>query len=589
MFTSRKIFIGFGLFILLALAVACSPQPTPTLEATQPPAEQPPSAPEATQAIAPTGATPTEAAPVEPAPTEPAATAPPAAGEPSPGGTVTFAFSSDWGTLDPGTGTGFTFARNIMQFIFDPLLRKNPETAEIGPGLAESFEVSDDGLIITLTLREGVTFHDGTPFNSEAVKFSFDRIVEDAELNSALAPQIEGTVASVEIPDERTVVITLTQPSAPFLDLLTESWMAPVSPAAVEEFGADFGLNPVGTGPFRFVSTTPDEEIVLARNEDYNWAPDYYDHQGPPYIEELIVLNVSEDGTRMALIETGEIDMVYNPINAQVPAFEADPGFYVVYGTRPGVPRVFVLNTERPPFDDVVVRQALGWAVDRERILAEVFQGIGAAARGVLTPGLFGHWAEGEDQWPGFDLDRAAQMLAEAGWEDTDGDGILDKDGQPFSITYGSIPGFPFDQMGQILVADLNTLGIEVTIENEEQAAYLADLRAGKWNLAGMLFAATDPDVLTQVAHSESIDAAWNTARYVNPEVDAMIDEARVTLDPEARASLYHDIQMILLEDMPYIPFYVIQNPYIVNARVQNFKSDSQAFLDFYDAYVVEQ
>jgi peptide/nickel transport system substrate-binding protein len=300
------------------------------------------------------------------------------------------------------------------------------------------------------------------------------------------------------------------------------------------------------------------------------------------------VLNVSEDSTRMALIETGEIDMVYNPINAQVPTFDADPGFYIVYGTRPGVPRVFVLNTEMPPFDDVTVRQAVAWAVDRERILTEVFQNIGDVAHGILTPGLFGHWAEGEDQWPGYDLDKAAQLLAEAGWADTDNDGVLDKDGQSFSITYGSIPGFPFDQMGQILVADLAKLGIEVTTENEEQAAYLADMRAGKWNLAGMLFAATDPDVLTQIVASDSIDAAWNTARYSNPEVDTLLDEARVTLDQDARASLYHEIQQTLLEDMPYAPFYVIQNPYIVNARVQNFKSDSQAFLDFYDAYVVE-
>lgn len=585
MFRSRRLFLGVGLLLVLLLVVACSPQAAPTDAPTEPPADQPTSAPAATEAESPTEA------PEEPEPTEAMEepTEPPAEGEPQVGGSVSYAFSSDWGTLDPGTGTGFTFARNIMQFIFDPLLRKNPETGEIVPGVVESFSVSDDGLVITLNLREGVTFHDGTPLDAAAVKFSWDRITEDEELNSTLAPRLEEEVASVETPDDMTVVITLTQPSAPFLDFLTQSWMAPVSPSAVEEFGADFGLNPVGTGPFRFVSTVPDERIVLERNPDYNWAPDYYDHQGPPWIEELIVLNVDEDSTRMALIETGEIDMVYNPINAQVPFFEDDPGWYVVYGTRPGVPRVFVLNTEKAPFDDPTVRQAVAWAVDRERILTEVFQDIGDVAHGVLTPGLFGHWAEGEDQWPGYDLDRAAELLEEAGWTDSDGDGILDKDGEAFSISYGQIPGFPFDQMGQILVADLNKLGIEVAIESEDQAAYLADLRAGKWELAGMLFAATDPDVLSQIAHSDSIDAAWNTARYSNPEVDALLEEARVTLDQDARAELYHQIQMFMLEDMPYVPFYVIQNPYIVNSRVQNFKSDSQAFLDFYDAYVVEE
>ena len=565
---NRNSLIGFSLPLILALVLTACTQPAQPTEA--PPEDTGPAA---------TGAPP----PTEPPPTEP----PPEVTGPTVGGTVTFAFSSDWGTLDPAA-TAVTFARNIMQFIYDPLLRKNPGTGAIEPGLAESFDLSEDGMAITLNLREGVIFHDGTPLTSEVVKFSFDRIT-DPEPGSPMAAQITGNVASIETPDDLTVVINLTQPFAPFLDSLTQISLAPVSPAAVEQFGLDFGQNPVGTGPFRFVSTVVDEEVVLARNEDYNWAPDYYNHQGPPYIEELIILNVAEASTRMALIETGEVDMIYNPINAEVPSFDADPGFYIIYGTRPGVPRIFVLNTERPPFDDVLVRQAVAWAVDRQRILDEVFEGIGGVARGFLTPGLFGYWAEGESQWPGYNLDTAADLLAEAGWADTDADGVLEKDGEIFSITYGSIPGFPFDQMGQILVADLSKLGIEVTIENEEQAAYLADLRGGKWDLAGMLFPSTDPDVLTLVAHTDSIDGAWNTARYSNPEVDALIEEGRSTLDQEKRSAIYEQIQMILLEDMPYVPFYVIQNPYIVNARVQDFRSDAQAFLDFYDAYVVQE
>jgi peptide/nickel transport system substrate-binding protein len=509
-----------------------------------------------------------------------------AAGQPAPGGTASFAFSSDWGTLDPAA-TAVTFARNIMQFIYDPLLRKHPETGEVVPGLAESFEVSDDGTVITLNLRQDVTFHDGTPFNAEAVAFSFERIT-DPELASPMADQISGNVASIETPDDSTVIITLNEPFAPFLDSLTQIALAPVSPTAVEQYGPDFGQNPVGTGPFRFVSTVVDEEVVLARNDDYNWAPDYYDHQGPPYLDELVVLNVVEASTRMALIETGEIDLVYNPLNSQVPSFESDPNFYVHYATRPGVPRVFVLNTEMPPFDDVAVRQAVAWAIDRERILTEAFEDIGDVARGVITPGLLGYWEDGEEQWPGYDLEQAASLLAEAGWEDTDGDGILDKDGEPFQITYGQIPGFPFDVFAQIVVADLASLGIDVSIENEEQAAYLADLRAGKWEMAGMLFPATDPDVLFIIAHSNSIDAAWNTARYSNPEVDSLIEQARTTLDQEQRSELYEQIQMTMLEEMPYIPFYLIQNPYIINARLQGFRSDAQAFLDFYDAYIVE-
>jgi peptide/nickel transport system substrate-binding protein len=505
---------------------------------------------------------------------------------PTPGGALTFAFSSDWGVLDPAA-TAVTMARNIMYFIYDPLLRKDPKTSEIVPGLAESFKVSEDNTVITLQLRKGVTFHDDTPLNAEAVKFSLDRI-KDPALASPMAAQITGNVKSIETPDESTVVITLNAPFAPFLDSLTQISLAPVSPTAVKKFGKDFGLNPVGTGPFKFSSTVPDEKLVLVRNEKYNWAPAYYSHQGPAYLEQLIVLNVREGSTRMALIETGEIDLVYQPLSQQIETFRSDPNYYIFDAPRQGVPRVFVLNTQKPPFDDVKARHAVAWAIDRERILKEVFGGIGKVARGVLTPGMLGYWAEGESQWPGYDLEKAKQMLADAGWKDTNGDGTVDKAGKEFTISYGQIPGFPFDQFGQIVVNDLAKIGVKVIVENEEQAAYLADLRKGKWEFAGMLFAATDPDVLYIIAHSSSIDAAWNTARYKNAEVDELIQKGRTTLDQKARAEIYTQIQTKMLQDMPYIPFYVIQDPLIIKSHVKGFRSDLQGFLDFYDVYIAK-
>ena len=504
----------------------------------------------------------------------------------TPGGTLRLAFNSDWGVLDPAV-TSTTFGRNILQFLYDPLLRKNPETGEIVPGLAESFEASEDGTTLTLHLREGVTFHDGTPLNAEAVAFSFNRI-SDPALASPYAASIVGPVASIETPDELTVVITLNEPFAPYLDSLTQAALAPVSPAAVEQYGADFGLNPVGTGPFRMASNTPDEEVVLERNPDYNWAPDFYDHQGPAYLDGLVILNVEDDSTRMSLIETGDIEVIYNPLINQLDSFREDPAYVVTTAVRPGVPRVVVLNTEMAPFDDAAVRQALAYAIDSPRMLSEIWSNIGAVPTGILTPGLLGFWEEGASLWPAYDPATATSMLAEAGWTDTDGDGILDKDGQPFTVTWGQTPGFPADQFGQIIASNLADIGIEMTIEIEDQAAYLADLRAGKWHIASMLFAATDPDVLYTVGHSASIDAAWNTARYNNPEVDALLLEGRTTLDQEARAAVYKQIQEILLRDMPYIPFYQIDLVFIHTANVQSFKTDLQGFFDFYDTYFSE-
>jgi peptide/nickel transport system substrate-binding protein len=486
--------------------------------------------------------------------------------------------------LDPAV-TSTTFGRNILQFIYDPLLRKDPSTGAIVPGLAESYDSSNDGKTITLHLRQGVTFQDGTPLNSAAVKFSFDRI-SDPALASPYAATIVGPVESIETPDEYTVVINLKNPYAPYLDSLTQAALAPVSPTAVEKYGADFGLNPVGTGPFKIVSNTPDEEITLTRNEDYNWAPAYYSHQGPAYLETLVVKNVTDDSTRMSLIETGDIDVIYNPLINQLDSFRDDPSYTIAVAVRPGVPRSIILNTAKFPFDDAATRRAVAWGIDRQRILDDVFGGIGSVPTGIITPNLLGFWEDGASQWPTYDPDKAAQLLKDAGWSDSDGDGILDKDGKPFEISYGQTPGFPSETFGQIIVNDLTKLGIKVNIENEDQAAYLADIRAGKWEMSTFLFAATDPDVLNTIANSESIDKAWNTARYNNPAVDELLAKGRTTLDQTARATIYQQVQQTLLEEMPYIPFYQINLAFILNSKVQGFATDAQGFFDFYDTYL---
>lgn len=504
-------------------------------------------------------------------------------GKPQPGGTLTLALNAGWDVLDPAT-TAFTFARQIMQFIYDPLLRIDPETGKIVPGLAESWELSEDQKVLTLRLRPGVTFHDGTPLNAEAVIFTFERIT-DPETQSPLAASIAGPVEAIEAVDELTVRIVMKEPFAPFLDSLTQVNLAPVSPAAVKKHGKDFGANPVGAGPFMFESQTPNERVVLVRNPDYDWAPDFYDHDGPAHLERVVIRNVPEDSTRMALLAPGDIDVVYNPIVAQLPRVENDPNLQIVRGVRSGVPRVIVFNTQAWPFDDPLVRRAVAHAIDKEQILESAYGGIGSVANSILTPNIFGFSEEAAEAFPDFDPERAKELLAEAGWEPGPG-GILVKDGRRFEISYGSIPGTSDNIRDQLIQANLKEVGISMKIESEEQAAYLDDLRRGKWPLAGMLFAATDPDVLFTVLHSSSIGPAWNTARYENPELDSLLEQARRTADSEQRAALYEQVQMLVAEEVPYIPYYNIENAYATSAAVRNLKVDVQAFWDLYDTWL---
>jgi peptide/nickel transport system substrate-binding protein len=512
-------------------------------------------------------------------PTHPASTATTA----QKGGTITLALSAGWDVLDPAA-TAFTFSRQIMQFIYDPLLARDPKTSQIVPGLAQSFNVSADGNTITLKIRPNVKFHDGTVCDAAAVAYSLNRI-QDPALKSPMAATISGPVSSITASDASTVVIVLKKPFAPFLDSLTQVSLAPVSSAAVSKYGKDFGTHPVGTGPFKFESTVPNDNVVLVRNPDYNWAPSFFQHQGPAYLDKVVIRNVPEDATRMALEQAGTIDVVYAPVVSQLPQYQSDKKYYVVQATRPGMPRSFILNTTAWPFNDLKTRQAVAYAINKSQILQTAYGNIGSVADSIITPNLFGYSKTAADTTAKFDIDKAKKALADAGW--TPGsDGILVKDGKKFSISYGSQSTTTFNIQDQVLQANLKAVGIDLKIETEEQAAILADIRKGKWPMATMLFAATDPDVTYTILYSKSIGSAWNTSRYSNAEMDTLLEQGRAELDQTKRAAIYDKVQKLVAQDVPYIPYYNIKNPYIVNARVHNFGYDIQAFWVLYDTWV---
>ncbi len=502
---------------------------------------------------------------------------------PARGGTLTLALSAGWDVLDPAA-TAFTFSRQIMEFIYDPLLARDPRTSKIVPGLAQSFDVSSDGTAITLKIRPNVKFQDGTVCDANAVAYSLNRI-QDPALKSPMAATISGPVQSIKATDSSTVVITLKKPFAPFLDSLTQISLAPVSQAAVQKYGKDFGAHPVGTGPFMFQSEVPNDNVALARYPAYNWAPSFYQHQGPAYLDKVVIRNVPEDATRMALEQSGAIDVVYNPIVSQLPDYQNNPKFHVVQATRPGMPRSFILNTAIVPFNDVKTRQAVAYAINKTQILQSAYGNIGSVADSILTPNLFGYSKSAASTLPTYDVNKAKQLLSDAGWK-AGSDGVLVKDGKRFSITYGSQSTTSFNIQDQILQANLKAVGIEMQIQDEEQAAILDDIRRGKWPMSTMLFAATDPDVMYTVLNSKSIDTAWNTARYNNSQMDSLLDQGRTELDQTKRGNIYAEAQKLVAQDLPYIPFYNIKNPYLVNSRVHNFGYDIQAFWVVYDTWV---
>jgi peptide/nickel transport system substrate-binding protein len=300
------------------------------------------------------------------------------------------------------------------------------------PGLAESWEVSPDGLIYTFHLRRGVTFHDGTPFNAHAVKSNLDRIV-DPETKSQKAVFMLGPYDHAEVVDDHTVEVHLTEPFALLLDSLSQVYLGMASPAALEKWGIDYQMHQVGTGPFMVKEYMPKDHLTLVRNPDYNWAPAIFGHQGPAYLEEVEFRFFVEPATRALALESGEAHVMGEipPQDAQHLSEATD--FQLIPVALPGTSLQVFLNTQRSPTDDLQVRQALIYASDREAIVAAIFKDLSPVAHGPLNAVTIGY-DKGISELYDYDTGTAKGLLAAAGWVDADGDGIREKEGQPGAV-----------------------------------------------------------------------------------------------------------------------------------------------------------
>lgn len=500
-------------------------------------------------------------------------------GDPIEGGELIVSISELPDTLDPHR-TGAAITSTVLRQATDPLIRKNLDN-EFVPGLATEWDISEDGLTWTFKLREDVTFHDGTPLNAEAVKASFDRIL-DPETNAVSARTQVGSMSSTEVIDEFTFSFTTDEPFAPLLNNLSGALLSPVSVAAAEEMGADFGQTPVGTGPWIIEEWRTGDRITLRRNPDYNWGPDYF-HEGPAYIETIVFQSIIEEASRVAAFETGETHQLSLPA-IDIPRMLESGEFNVVDYLRLGV--VFIeFNIEAAPFDDILVRQALNHAVEPNDVLSAALEDYGQVVHGFLPPSIFGYWDGIEDYAYDYDVDRAGELLDEAGW--TMGDnGIREKDGEPLSFTLLNLPTDAWGRAAQVVQSQLRDVGVEMEIQQMEFATLLDEAAAGNHQAEMMGYTGSDPDIAFTWFHSSNAGSGLNMSHIKDPELDEMIETARVTMDLDERAEQYAEIQRFIVDQALWIPLWADEYYIAFNKALKNASFHDDGYAIYFDAWM---
>ena len=467
------------------------------------------------------------------------------------GGVLRVGMQTDPVGLDPHS-TNATATRNMLENVYDTLVMFD-SSLQIVPGLAESWEASEDGLTWTFTLRDGVTFHNGDALTASDVAFSINRI-KDPEIASPRSGDF-AVVESVEAPDDSTVVITLSEPFSPLLSKLAQSLNVIVSEAVATE--GDLNETVVGTGPFTFVEYLPQTRLVLEKNPDF-WGTDE-DGNALPYLDGITFQFYPEPAARTTAVQTGNVDWIEYVPAADVEILEADPNVEVVGGLSANF-RSLYLNASREPFDNALVRQALAYAIDKQAIVdIALFGAGGVVATGTTIPaGNFYEAASSPYQTP--DVEQARALLEEAGYAD----------GFTFDLYVTSTYDF-LRTPAEIIQANLAEIGVTANIVAEDWSIYLPTVQEHNFDatILGESGQSDPDDFLYDVFHT---DGGGNFGEYANPELDALLEEGRRVSSQEERGAVYQEAQTLILEEAPHVFLFHSAQYEALQTNVQGFE-----------------
>ncbi|WP_210483437.1 ABC transporter substrate-binding protein [Microvirga antarctica] len=494
------------------------------------------------------------------------------------GGTLNWAFILRSQSLDPNVWSGNSDVA-VMRQIYDPLIWSSAP-GQYEPGLATAWTISPDGLVYTFQLRKDVTFHDGTPFTAKAVKATFERIADPA--TKSLMTGAIGTFESAEVIDDYTVSIKLKQPWGAFLANVSGVALSPVSPAAIQKFGAQIGQNPVGTGPFMFDKWVGND-LHLKRNPTYNWAPAMMGRTGPALLDGIVVKEVPEASTRMNALRSGEVNLTHFPVLSQLGSMET-AGFQVIRIDQPGFAWSFPINITKPPTDDLKVRQAILATINKDQVVRSVMFNQAKPAFGPLTAPTFGY-DPAVKSTSTYDLKKAAALLDEAGWKLPAGGTIRERAGEKLKLEMIMFDSGPNKAISELTQAMLQQVGFDVTLSVTNYPAFAAKVADSQYNLAQMRWSALDPDqVIPTMFSSRQITGGgqFNRTRIADPALDKKIAEAGASTDTALRKKLYGEVQMEVMKNAWLAPIYDDVWFWLAQPSVKNIKIDLEGRPLFY-------
>jgi peptide/nickel transport system substrate-binding protein len=484
-----------------------------------------------------------------PAAAPPQATPAQAAANPAAqGGTITIGVDQEPPTLDPeASPSAITYY--ITSSVGETLLYLD-ENRDLKPWLAEAWEVGDGGRSFTFKLRKDVTFQDGTPFNAAAVKWNLDRVIDPNYKAGGALGQLTGYQGS-DVVDDYTVRVRFSDPFVPFLVYAGSPNLQMVSPTATQQQGDQVNQTPVMSGPYKIDEWVPKDHVTISRWAGYKRRAPWSDRDSPGYLDRVVWKFIPEGGTRTATLESGETQMatVFTPQDLQRLKTE---GLQVVSKPWVGAPYMMMLTTTRPPTDDLQVRQAILYAVDRDALVAALYDGIGKKAVAPLTtvmlddPSLQGLYPH--------DAAKAGQLLDQAGWT-MGADGIRTKNGQRLEFSLNAIDygGGP-DQSNELLQGQLRQVGMDVKIKAQARPPWYEDNYHCANNGMTLFLRSGELDGLYALYHSSNVGANFNWSCLKDPEVDQLLQQGRQEADAAKRKQIYLQLEQKLMDMAVVVP-----------------------------------